>query len=97
MSYWLHDETISLDLLAALPHVDEHALGVVGCSGGGTQSSYLAARHKKIKHAPSLASLPRLARALPVPPRASRLHSAHAGCHKTCFCFWQCTVRAAGA
>lgn len=41
MSYWLHDEMISIDLLESLPQVDENSLGVVGCSGGGTQSSYL--------------------------------------------------------
>ena len=28
MSYWLHDETIALDLLAGLPHVDSTSLGV---------------------------------------------------------------------
>ena len=39
MSFWLHDEMISIDLLESLPHVDKDALGVVGCSGGGTQSS----------------------------------------------------------
>ena len=39
MSFWLHDEMVSIDLLESLPHVDKDALGVVGCSGGGTQSS----------------------------------------------------------
>ena len=43
MSFWLHDEMVSLDLLESLPGVDRDNLGVVGCSGGGTQSSYLGA------------------------------------------------------
>ena len=51
MSFWLHDEMISIDLLESLPHVDEHNLGVVGCSGGGTQSSYLGAMDPRIKAA----------------------------------------------
>ena len=42
MSFWLHDEMVALDVLEALPHVDAANLGVVGFSGGGTQSSYLA-------------------------------------------------------
>jgi hypothetical protein len=49
MSFWLHDEMVSLDLLAALPYVDETQLGVVGCSGGGTQSSYLGAMDPRVK------------------------------------------------
>jgi len=49
MSFWLHDEMIAIDLLESLPHVDKHALGVVGCSGGGTQSSYLGAMDSRIK------------------------------------------------
>jgi dienelactone hydrolase len=51
MSFWLHDETVSLDLLAAHPMVNADALGVVGCSGGGTQSSYLAAMDPRVKAA----------------------------------------------
>ena len=43
MSFWLHDEMVSIDLLESLPQVDSDSLGVVGCSGGGTQSSYLGA------------------------------------------------------
>ena len=97
MSYWLHDETISLDLLAALPHVDEHALGVVGCSGGGTQSSYLAARHKKIipRPLPRLPPSPRPSPARSPVPRVCR--ALMLGAKRPVFCFWQCTVRAAGA
>lgn len=51
MSFWLHDEMIAVDLLESLPHVDEKNLGVVGCSGGGTQSSYLGAMDSRIKAA----------------------------------------------
>jgi hypothetical protein len=51
MSFWLHDEMLSLDLLAGLPYVDEAQLGVVGCSGGGTQSSYLGAMDPRVKAA----------------------------------------------
>lgn len=51
MSFWLHDEMISLDLLESLPQVDSHNLGVVGCSGGGTQSSYLGAMDARVKAA----------------------------------------------
>eukprot|EP00039_Didymoeca_costata_P002094 m.57479 g.57479 ORF g.57479 m.57479 type:complete len:914 (+) comp11111_c0_seq1:86-2827(+) len=49
MSFWLHDETVSLDVLSSLSYVDSDNLGVVGCSGGGTQSSYLAAMDPRIK------------------------------------------------
>eukprot|EP00041_Stephanoeca_diplocostata_P034184 m.1149850 g.1149850 ORF g.1149850 m.1149850 type:complete len:945 (-) comp24476_c0_seq75:328-3162(-) len=51
MSFWLHDEVVSLDLLESLPFVNADALGVVGCSGGGTQSSYLAAMDPRVKAA----------------------------------------------
>lgn len=51
MSFWLHDETIALDLLASRATVDATRLGVVGCSGGGTQSSYLAAMDPRVKAA----------------------------------------------
>lgn len=51
MSFWLHDEVVSLDLLAAHPAVNPEALGVVGCSGGGTQSSYLGAMDPRVKAA----------------------------------------------
>ena len=51
MSFWLHDEMISLDLLESLPQVDADSLGVVGCSGGGTQSSYLGAMDSRVKAA----------------------------------------------
>ena len=49
MSFWLHDEMVSLDLLESLPGVDKDNLGVVGCSGGGTQSSYLGAMDPRVK------------------------------------------------
>lgn len=51
MSFWLHDETASLDLLESLPSVDPANLGVVGCSGGGTQASYLGAMDPRVKAA----------------------------------------------
>ena len=45
----------SVDLLESFPFVDEERLGVTGCSGGGTQSSYLGAADERIKAA-SMAS-----------------------------------------
>ena len=50
-SFWVHDEMRSIDLLASLPFVDAANLGVCGCSGGGTQSSYLGAVDSRIKAA----------------------------------------------
>jgi dienelactone hydrolase len=50
-SFWVHDEMRSVDLMAALPFVDADNLGVCGCSGGGTQSSYLGSVDKRIKAA----------------------------------------------
>jgi hypothetical protein len=50
-SFWVHDEMRSTDLLAGLPYVDAENLGVCGCSGGGTQASYLGAVDKRIKAA----------------------------------------------
>ena len=41
----------SVDLLASLAYVDADNLGVTGCSGGGTQSSYLGSVDKRIKAA----------------------------------------------
>ena len=42
-SLWLSDLTAMLDVLEALPQVDPARLGVVGCSGGGTQTAYISA------------------------------------------------------
>eukprot|EP01079_Euglenida_sp_SAG-EU17-18_P005006 gene5006-900_t len=50
-SFWVHDLVASLDLLAGLPYVDPGNLGVTGCSGGGTQSAYLAAADPRVKAA----------------------------------------------
>ena len=47
----VHDEMRSIDLLSSLPYVDAENLGVCGCSGGGTQSSYLGAVDGRIKAA----------------------------------------------
>ena len=47
----VHDEMRSIDLLSSLPYVDAENLGVCGCSGGGTQSSYLGAVDARIKAA----------------------------------------------
>lgn len=48
MSWWLWDEQASLDYLASLPYVNASRMGVAGCSGGGTQASYLAAMDHRI-------------------------------------------------
>ena len=39
----------SVDLLASLPYVDAQNLGACGCSGGGTQASYLGSMDPRIK------------------------------------------------
>ena len=40
-----------VDLLTSLPYVDVDNVGVCGCSGGGTQSAYLASVDRRIKAA----------------------------------------------
>jgi dienelactone hydrolase len=47
-SFWLYDEMRSIDLLTSLPYVNSSKIGATGCSGGGTQSSYIGANDPRI-------------------------------------------------
>jgi len=46
---FVQDAKRGLDLLAELPWVDEKRLGVIGCSGGGMLTSYLAATDDRVQ------------------------------------------------
>lgn len=62
-TYRIWDGIRSLDYLASREDIDSHRLGVTGCSGGGTLSSYLMALDERVAcAAPScyLTSFPRL-------------------------------------
>lgn len=51
MSFWLWDEQAALDYLGSLPYVNASMMGVAGCSGGGTQASYIGAMDPRIQAA----------------------------------------------
>jgi dienelactone hydrolase len=47
-SLWVWDSLRAVDLLASRPEVDAARLGAMGCSGGGTQTAFLAAVDPRI-------------------------------------------------
>jgi len=47
----IHDAQVCLDLLQEHPHVDPERLGMIGCSFGGTMTSYTAALDDRIRAA----------------------------------------------
>lgn len=47
-SLWVWDAIRAVDLLAARPEVDGSRLGAMGCSGGGTQTAFLASVDPRI-------------------------------------------------
>ena len=47
-SLWLWDSIRAVDLLASRPEVDSGKLGAMGCSGGGTQTAFLASVDERI-------------------------------------------------
>jgi dienelactone hydrolase len=47
--YFIHDGMRAIDYLVSRPEVDRERLGATGCSGGGTQTTYIAALDPRIK------------------------------------------------
>ena len=47
-SVWVWDGTRALDYLVGRREVDASRVGMIGCSGGGTQSAYLSAVDERI-------------------------------------------------
>ncbi len=47
--YFVHDSRRALDLLVSRPEVDPERIGAAGCSGGGTQTTYIAALDPRVK------------------------------------------------
>jgi dienelactone hydrolase len=47
--YFIHDGMRAIDYLVSRPEVDPERLGATGCSGGGTQTTYIAALDPRIK------------------------------------------------
>jgi hypothetical protein len=49
--YFIHDSMRGIDYLLSRPEVDGSKIGVSGCSGGGTQTMYVAALDERVKAA----------------------------------------------
>jgi dienelactone hydrolase len=47
--YFIHDGMRAIDYLVSRPEVDPERIGATGCSGGGTQTTYIAALDDRIK------------------------------------------------
>ena len=47
--YFIHDGMRAIDYLVTRPEVDPDRIGATGCSGGGTQTTYIAALDPRIK------------------------------------------------
>ena len=47
--YFVHDGMRGIDYLVSRPEVDPERIGATGCSGGGTQTTYLAALDPRVK------------------------------------------------
>jgi pimeloyl-ACP methyl ester carboxylesterase len=60
----IHDAQVCLDLLQEHPHVDPERLGMIGCSFGGTMTSYTAALDERVRAAVPICYLSTLFSAL---------------------------------
>ncbi|MGH9370210.1 MAG: alpha/beta hydrolase family protein [Vicinamibacterales bacterium] len=49
--YFIHDGMRAIDYLVSRPDVDPERIGATGCSGGGTQTTYIAALDERVKAA----------------------------------------------
>lgn len=47
--YFVHDGMRAIDYLVSRPDVDPERIGATGCSGGGTQTTYIAALDGRVK------------------------------------------------